>query len=137
MLCVGCLWSQSAERGAVPRVAPARECTGPVFVFVCLSHPPTLGGITLYLFVCVLCVLRSRPACVTSETDVETPTQVLRNKDPGYVSRDDYLTAKAGVRSEARVECDGRQREVGASPGGARKTARERAERGARRTARV
>ena len=59
-----------------------------VLCCVCLlSHPPTLGGITLYLVVCVLRVLRLTVACVASVSDVKTPMRLMKTKDPSYLKR--------------------------------------------------
>ena len=59
-----------------------------VLCCVCLlSHPPTLGGITLYLVVCVLRVLRLTVACVASVSDVKTPVRLMKRKDPSYLQR--------------------------------------------------
>ena len=68
---------------------------------VCLSHPPTRGGITLYLVVCVLRVRASAVACVASVPDGETPMQFVLcclYTETRATPRDDDLTAKVGSR---------------------------------------
>ena len=74
------------------------ESVSVLCLFVCPTLPP--GGVTLYLVVCVLCMLASALACVASVSDGETPMRFMKGclqRDPSD-PRDDYLTAKAGAR---------------------------------------
>ena len=52
-----------------------------------MSNDELLGGVTLYLVVCVLRVLRLTVACVASVSDVKTPMRLMNKEDPNYLQR--------------------------------------------------